>query len=130
MDDGFGKQGGQRNVLGGALVACSIDPITGFYRNGCCDSGAHDVGMHTVCAIMTKDFLEYSKSAGNDLSTPRPEYGFSGLKDGDRWCLCASRWEQARQAGKAPQVVLAASNIITLQICALEHLKASAIDLQ
>jgi len=129
MDGGFGKGRGQRNVLGGALASCSQDPLTGFYRSGCCETGPEDLGLHTVCAIMTEEFLAFSKEAGNDLSTPRPEFGFAGLSAGDRWCLCAARWEQARQAGKAPKVLLLATNMVTLRICALDDLKAHAIDL-
>jgi len=129
MDGSFGRGERQRNVLGGELVTCSQSPLTGFYRTGCCDTGPEDRGVHTVCAVMTEEFLAFSKEAGNDLSTPRPEFGFDGLTPGDRWCLCAARWEQARQAGKAPKVILQATNIVTLRICALEDLKAHAIDL-
>jgi uncharacterized protein (DUF2237 family) len=129
MDGGIGRRGSQRNVLGGMLATCSTDPLTGFYRSGCCETGPEDGGVHTVCAIMTEEFLAYSQSAGNDLSTPRPEFGFAGLSSGDRWCLCAARWEQARKAGNAPDVVLAATNMATLHICALDDLKAHAIDL-
>ena len=127
--DGFsGGNNKQRNVLGGWMIPCSTSPMTGFYRNGCCDTGPEDMGLHTVCAVMTDAFLEYSKSAGNDLSTPRPEYGFAGLKPGDHWCLCAGRGEQARQAGAAPNVVLAATNMASLNICDLDQLKSLAID--
>ena len=127
--DGFsGGNNKQRNVLGGVMIPCSTSPMTGFYRNGCCDTGPEDMGLHTVCAVMTDAFLAYSKSAGNDLSTPRPEYGFAGLKLGDHWCLCAGRWEQARQAGAAPNVVLAATNMASLNICDLDQLKSLAID--
>ena len=119
----------QRNVLGDPIANCSIKPITGFFRDGCCKTGPSDVGMHTVCAVMTDEFLTYSKSVGNDLSTPHPEFGFPGLKAGDQWCLCATRWEQAREAGKAPKVRLAATNWATLAICQLDDLKAHAIDL-
>jgi uncharacterized protein (DUF2237 family) len=129
MDGSFGRGERQRNVLGGELITCSQRPLTGFYRTGCCDTGPEDRGVHTVCAVMTEEFLAFSKEAGNDLSTPRPEFGFDGLAPGDRWCLCAARWEQARQAGKAPKVILQATNIVTLRICALEDLKAHAIDL-
>src|SRR5690349_2712745 len=93
------------NVVGGELLPCSTDPLTGFYRDGCCGTGPEDVGSHTVCAVMTDDFLEFSRRAGNDLSTPKPEWGFAGLAAGDRWCLCASRWLEAYQAGHAPEVV-------------------------
>lgn len=129
MDGSFGRGERQRNVLGGKLITCSQRPLTGFYRTGCCDTGPEDRGVHTVCAVMTEEFLAFSKEAGNDLSTPRPEFGFDGLAPGDRWCLCAARWEQARQAGIAPKVILQATNIVTLRICALEDLKAHAIDL-
>ena len=118
-----------RNVLGDPLIPCSTDPMTGFYRDGCCRSGEDDHGVHSVCCVMTDDFLAFSRSAGNDLSTPRPEWGFPGLKAGDRWCLCAARWRQADEAGMAPQVVLAATHARTLEICDLERLRASAIDL-
>ncbi len=130
MDGGSGRPEGQKNVLGGPLASCSHDPLTGFFRDGCCHTGPHDRGLHTVCAIMTTEFLAFSKAAGNDLSTPMPQFGFDGLKDGDEWCLCAARWEQARQAGCAPKVRLGATNIVTLSICALEYFKAHAIDLQ
>ncbi len=128
MDGYSGENGRQRNVIGGFLASCSERPMTGFYRTGCCDTGPEDAGSHTVCAVMTAEFLEFSKAAGNDLSTPRPEYGFVGLNPGDRWCLCAGRWEQARQAGKAPKVVLEATNLACLNICQLKHLKAAAFD--
>ena len=129
MDGGFGGGGRQRNVLGGALALCSEDPVTGFYRTGCCETGPHDHGVHTVCAVMTDDFLTFSKSRGNDLSTPHPEFGFAGLKAGDRWCLCAARWREAYEAEMAPHVVLAATNIATLRIVDLDALKSMAIDL-
>ena len=129
MDGGFGGDGRQRNVLGGTLTLCSEDPVTGFYRTGCCETGPQDHGVHTVCAVMTDDFLKFSQSRGNDLSTPRPEFGFAGLRAGDRWCLCAARWLEAYQADKAPDVVLAATNIATLRIVPLEALKTKAIDL-
>jgi len=129
MDGGFGGDGRQRNVLGGTLALCSEDPVTGFYRTGCCETGPQDHGVHTVCAVMTDDFLKFSQSRGNDLSTPRPEFGFAGLRAGDRWCLCAARWLEAYQADKAPDVVLAATNIATLRIVPLEALKTKAIDL-
>ena len=130
MDGSSGRPGGgQLNVLGGPLVACSHDPITGFFRDGCCNTGPTDQGLHTVCAIMNDAFLAYSKAVGNDLSTPLPDFGFPGLKVGDRWCLCAARWEQARLAGKAPGVVLAATNRASLMLCQLDDLKAHAIDL-
>jgi hypothetical protein len=119
---------GARNVLGEELVPCSLDPVTGFFRNGCCETGPHDVGMHTVCAVMTAEFLAYSKSVGNDLSTPRPDLGFSGLKPGDRWCLCAPRWKEALDAGAAPQVVLESTHEETLAIVPLGVLKDYAVE--
>ena len=119
----FDPRKSQLNVIGTTLEPCSSDPLTGFLRDGCCSWDPRDIGSHTVCAIMTTEFLEFSKERGNDLSTPRPEYHFEGLKDGDRWCLCAARWEEARMAGKAPKVVLEATNIKCLDICDLEHLK-------
>ena len=130
MDGGNGRPEGQKNVLGQALVSCSHDPVTGFFRDGCCHTGPQDQGVHTVCAIMTDEFLAFSKKAGNDLSTPMPQFGFPGLRHGDQWCLCATRWEQARQAGCAPKVRLTATNIVTLHICSLDDLKAHAVDLQ
>ena len=119
---------GARNVLGEELVPCSLDPVTGFFRNGCCETGPHDVGMHTVCAVMTAEFLAYSKSVGNDLSTPRPDLGFDGLKPGDQWCLCAPRWKEALDAGAAPQVVLEATHEETLAIVPLGVLKDYAVE--
>lgn len=118
-----------RNVLGGPLEHCSDDPITGFYRTGCCDTGPDDLGIHTVCVIVTNEFLEFSKSRGNDLSTPVPEYGFSGLGPGDQWCLCASRWQEALEAGVAPDVRLAATHEVTLEFVDLEDLVQHAVDL-
>lgn len=117
-----------RNVLGGELQACSKSPMTGFFRNGCCETSHEDMGMHTVCAVMTAEFLSYSKAVGNDLSTPVPEYGFPGLKPGDRWCLCAPRWKQALDAGAAPQVVLDATHEETLAIVPLGILKDYAVE--
>lgn len=117
------------NVLGQPLEDCSHRPLTGFFRNGCCDTGPMDSGLHTVCAIMTDEFLALSKYLGNDLSTPRPEYGFAGLKAGDQWCLCAARFYQAHEEGAAPQVRLAATHIRTLDIVPLYILKDYAIDL-
>jgi hypothetical protein len=119
----------QKNVFGEPLTDCSTSPLTGFFRNGCCDTGPQDIGSHTVCAIITGEFLAYSKSAGNDLSTPVPAYGFPGLNPGDRWCLCAARWLQAFRAGKAPKVSLASTNIAALEIVSLDDLKRHAIDL-
>lgn len=116
-----------RNVLGGILLPCSLAPLTGWFRDGCCNTNAQDHGLHVVCAEMTAEFLEASRKAGNDLSTPRPEYGFPGLKPGDRWCLCAARWEEARHAGHAPSVVLAATHVAALQVTTLAHLEAFAV---
>ena len=115
-----------RNVLGGELKPCSLDPVTGFYRNGCCETGPHDLGLHTVCAVMTEAFLAFSKAAGNDLSTPQPDYHFLGLKPGDRWCLCAPRWKDALDAGMAPPVVLECTHEETLAIVPLGVLKDHA----
>lgn len=117
------------NVLGGPLADCSHDPVTGFFRTGCCSTGPMDAGSHTVCAEVTAEFLTFSKSRGNDLSTPRPEFGFPGLKPGDRWCLCAARWEEARAAGRAPRVRLSATHQAALEYVALADLKAHAVDL-
>lgn len=117
-----------KNVLGEDLQPCCTDPMTGFYRDGTCRTGAGDVGVHTVCAEMTDEFLEFSKARGNDLSTPNPEFAFPGLKAGDRWCLCAPRWQEALEAGMAPRVVLAATHISTLEFADLEDLRAHAID--
>lgn len=116
-----------RNVLGGALAPCSFSPLTGWWRDGCCNTDANDQGLHTVCAVMTAEFLAFSQSMGNDLSTPRPEFGFPGLKPGDRWCLCAARWEEARRAGFAPDVVLEATHEKTLDVTMLGHLQAHAV---
>ena len=125
--DETGGRGGRRsgrNVLGGTLQVCSDNPLTGFFRNGCCDTGPQDGGSHTVCAVMTDEFLAFSRAAGNDLSTPREAFGFPGLKPGDRWCLCAPRWQQAFQAGRAPAVVLEACHEGALAYCRLEDLRA------
>jgi uncharacterized protein (DUF2237 family) len=119
---------GAKNVLGGELQSCSLDPVTGFFRNGCCETGPHDVGLHTVCAVMTAEFLAYSQSVGNDLSTPVPEYAFPGLKPGDRWCLCAPRWKEALDAGAAPKIVLEATHEETLAIVPLGVLKDHAVE--
>jgi uncharacterized protein (DUF2237 family) len=115
--------------LGGRLESCSISPLTGFFRNGCCDTAPQDVGSHTVCVIVTREFLAFSKARGNDLSTPAPQFGFAGLKPGDRWCLCAPRWQEAQLAGQAPQVVLRATHEGALDYCALADLKRLAVDL-
>lgn len=117
------------NVLGGPLESCSDKPVTGFFRNGCCDTGPADQGVHTVCAIMTAEFLAMSKYLGNDLSTPRPEFGFAGLKAGDQWCLCALRFLQAHDEGAAPQIRLASTHIRSLDFVPLDVLKLYAIDL-
>jgi uncharacterized protein (DUF2237 family) len=127
--EGERRPGTARNVLGEPLELCSIKPITGFYRDGCCNTGEEDFGSHTVCAVMTDAFLEFSKARGNDLSTPVPEVGFPGLKDGDRWCLCAPRWQEALEANRAPRVVLRATHEGALAYCALADLKRLAIDL-
>lgn len=116
------------NVLGTTLQPCSTAPLTGFYRNGCCDTGPQDAGSHTVCVIVTAEFLALSKYLGNDLSTPRPEYRFEGLKPGDRWCLCAARFLQAAQEFAAPQVVLAATHMRATEIVPLELLRAHAVE--
>jgi len=115
------------NVLGGPLAPCGAAPVTGFYRNGCCDTGHDDVGMHTVCAVMTDAFLAFSRLAGNDLSTPRPDLGFPGLAAGDRWCLCVGRWREAFAAGVAPPVVLAATHEEALAVVPLEDLERHAL---
>jgi uncharacterized protein (DUF2237 family) len=117
------------NVLGGRLEPCSVEPRTGFFRDGCCNTGPDDIGMHVVCARMTTKFLAYSAEHGNDLSTPQPEVGFPGLKPGDRWCLCAGRWREALDAGVAPPVVLSATHEEALAVVALDALKRHAIDL-
>lgn len=117
-----------KNVIGGELEPCGRDPVTGFYRDGCCNTGAEDAGVHTVCATMTAEFLRFSKSAGNDLSTPQPAFGFPGLQPGDRWCLCAARWKEAHDAGFAPPVVLASTHAATLEWVSLEELHRFAVD--
>lgn len=117
-----------KNVLGGELQNCSTNPRTGFYRDGCCNTGPEDSGVHTVCVEVTAEFLEFSKARGNDLSTPMPMYRFPGLKPGDRWCLCAERWKEALIAGKAPAVILAATHETTLQYVTLEELEIYALD--
>lgn len=116
----------QRNILGTALRPCSLDPLTGWLRDGCCHDGPGDVGRHHVCAEMTAEFLAFSASVGNDLATPRPEYGFPGLEPGDRWCLCAGRWEEARAAGFAPPVIAEATNARALEVTHLGYLQAHA----
>jgi uncharacterized protein (DUF2237 family) len=120
---------GQKNVFGEPLKGCSDRPVTGFYRTGCCHTGPEDFGLHTVCVEVTADFLAFSKSRGNDLSTPHPDFGFPGLQPGDRWCLCAARWREAFEAGSPPRVVLAATHEATLEVVDLADLKRYAIDL-
>ena len=112
----------ENNIFGEPLVTCSEDPMTGFYRDGCCETGPQDIGVHTVCAIMTDDFLKFSRAQGNDLITPRPEYNFPGLKSGDRWCLCASRWVEAFEAGCPPQIIPEATHEKTLNLVPLKTL--------
>jgi uncharacterized protein (DUF2237 family) len=116
-----------RNVLGGPLMACSYDPLTGFYRTGCCDTGPEDLGRHLVCIRATAAFLDFSSSRGNDLSTPRPEFRFRGVKPGDRWCLCALRWLEALEAGVAPPVVLEATNEAALELLSLDDLQRHSV---
>ncbi|MDB5807141.1 MAG: hypothetical protein JWN73_4463 [Betaproteobacteria bacterium] len=118
----------QKNVLGSELLACSFSPLTGFYRDGCCKTGPDDTGTHVVCTLVNEEFLVFSRQRGNDLSTPRPEYRFAGLKPGDRWCLCALRWKEAFDAGLAPPVVLAATHEKVLEIVPLNHLREYAAD--
>jgi uncharacterized protein (DUF2237 family) len=122
-------RGNQLNVLGGPLLTCSDSPLTGFFRDGCCNTSEDDFGSHTVCVVLTDEFLAYSKAAGNDLSTPRPEFDFPGLKAGQRWCLCAARWVEAWRAGKAPKVSLNSTNQAALEIVPLDLLKQHAVDL-
>ncbi|MEG4349071.1 DUF2237 domain-containing protein [Microcoleus sp. LAD1_D3] len=117
------------NVLGGKLENCCTSPMTGYYRDGKCNTGGGDFGAHTVCAQLTEEFLQFTKSNGNDLSTPVPEFNFPGLKPGDCWCLCASRWKEAMDAGCAPLVVLAATHALTLEYVSLDELKQHAADL-
>ncbi len=119
-----------RNVLGGSLADCCNNPVTGFFRDGCCNTGPEDHGAHVVCVQVTKEFLEFSVARGNDLTTPMPDFGFPGLKPGDRWCLCAARWREALHAGMAPLVVLTATHERTLDYVTLEDLKKYALDLQ
>ncbi|NNK32121.1 MAG: DUF2237 domain-containing protein [Xanthomonadales bacterium] len=117
------------NVLGEPLATCSEAPMTGFFRDGCCNTSPEDLGSHTVCVRVTGDFLEFSKSRGNDLTTPMPEFGFPGLQPGDQWCLCAARWQEAFEAGVAPRVVLTATHAAALKIVRLADLKRHALDL-
>jgi uncharacterized protein (DUF2237 family) len=118
----------QINVLGDELQSCSYDPMTGYYRTGCCENRGDDPGMHVVCAVMTDEFLVFSKSVGNDLSTPMPQYGFAGLKAGDQWCLCAARWQEAFEAGAAPKVRLSSTHVSALEYSSLADLRAHAVD--
>ena len=129
MDGSGDGQNRQVNVFADPLADCSHSPKTGWFRSGCCETDASDTGSHTVCAVMTAEFLEFSRSRGNDLSTPRPEFGFPGLKPGDRWCLCAARWQEAFEAGCAPKVSLKATHRRALQVVSLADLKTHAIDL-
>lgn len=129
MDGSHGGGGSsQLNVLGSPLATCSLQPLTGYFRTGCCETAADDFGSHTVCARVTAEFLAFSKARGNDLSTPMPAYGFDGLKPGDRWCLCVTRWKEALDAGMAPRVVLAATHQAALSVVTLAQLMAHAID--
>jgi uncharacterized protein (DUF2237 family) len=131
FDEGGRRPGRRpsRNVLGGPIATCSSQPMTGFFRNGCCETSPQDLGSHTVCAVMTAAFLAFSAEHGNDLSTSRPEFGFAGLNPGDRWCLCAPRWQEAFEAGAPPQVVLRATEEGALRHCKLADLTRFAIDL-
>lgn len=119
---------GDLNVLGGTLDACGFDPVTGFYRDGCCTTGPDDLGSHTICAVMTQEFLDHQRLIGNDLSTPRPEFGFPGLRPGDRWCVVAERWVQSHFAGRAAPVVLASTNAACLEVIDLATLRRYAVD--
>ena len=116
-----------KNVLGTPLQPCSTAPMTGYFRTGCCDTGPGDVGVHVVCAVMTEEFLAFTVAVGNDLVTPRPEYRFPGLRVGDRWCLCARRWQEAFEAGKAPPVVLESTHMAALEFVDLDALRAHAV---
>lgn len=129
LDGDAERFGAQRNVLGEKLIDCSLRPMTGFFRTGCCETGPMDGGAHVVCTEVTAEFLAFSKSRGNDLSTPLPAFGFPGLQPGDRWCLCAARWREALDAGMAPKVVLAATHERALEYVTLEDLKRHALDL-
>ena len=128
MRDTNDNVGSAMNVLGGPLAACSTDPVTGFYRDGCCNTGPGDRGLHLVCAVMTEEFLVFTQAVGNDLSTPRPEYRFPGLKPGDRWCLCVSRWKEALDAGCAPMVSLEATHVSAREFVDLDDLRAHAVE--
>jgi uncharacterized protein (DUF2237 family) len=117
-----------RNALGGPLQPCGFEPLTGFFRDGCCSTGPEDVGVHVVCARMTAEFLDFSRRQGNDLATPRPELGFPGLVPGDRWCLCAPRWQEALEAGVAPPVYLEATHLQALEWCSAAALRQHAVE--
>jgi len=117
-----------KNVLGTTLEVCSVSPMTGFFRNGCCETGASDMGLHVVCAEMTEEFLEFSKAQGNDLSTPVDEFEFPGLMPGDRWCVCVARWKEALEAGVAPPVVLEATHMSTVEFVSIEELREHAAE--
>ncbi|MFO0880127.1 MAG: DUF2237 domain-containing protein [Gemmataceae bacterium] len=119
-----------RNVLGGPLAVCCTRPMTGFFRTGCCETSSEDHGSHTICAVMTAEFLAFTREQGNDLSTPMPGYGFPGLKPGDRWCLCAARWKEACDAGMAPPVVLAATHEAALNVVTMDELRANAQEVE
>tara|TARA_Y100000996_G_scaffold240446_1_gene189032 strand:+ start:1714 stop:2091 length:378 start_codon:yes stop_codon:yes gene_type:complete len=119
----------QLNIFHEIIEECSCDPLTGFFRTGCCDTSDQDLGSHTVCALMTEDFLKFSTEQGNDLSTPVPQYNFPGLKEGDRWCLCANRWLQAYEFDSAPKIIAKATNVKALDIIPLEIIKEFAIDI-
>jgi uncharacterized protein (DUF2237 family) len=117
-----------RNVVGGELLECSAEPLTGFYRDGCCATGLEDVGSHTVCVILSEEFLSFSRRVGNDLSTPQPQFGFPGLRPGDHWCVCAARWLEAHESGCAPPVLLAATHELALELIEIDTLLAYAIE--
>ncbi len=119
---------GERNVLGGALEPCGTDPLTGYYRDGCCNTGEDDLGNHSVCAVVSTEFLSHQQITGNDLVTPRPEFGFAGLRPGDRWCVCAARWQDAYDAGAAPPVVLASTHERALEVIPITALREHAVD--
>jgi hypothetical protein len=121
-----GHEEGPRNVLGGPLASCCVDPVTGFYRTGRCETGPQDLGRHVVCAQMTAEFLSFSRARGNDLTTPQPAHRFPGLRPGDRWCLCASRWREALEAGVAPPVILEATHAAALAFVDLDDMKRHA----
>ena len=128
IPDEFNGGGVQRNLMGGPLGVCSERPVTGFFRDGCCNTSDEDLGLHTVCVVLTAEFLDFSRARGNDLSTPRPEFDFPGLKPGDRWCLCVTRWKEALEAGVAPPVSLFATHESALEWVDLDDLKTHALD--